>query len=125
MLQQIEVKICPKCDSKNLIKIIHTEQKHYGRLVCHDCKNFIKWLPDPAITVLIHERNLYIDGLLGYSGISAWERVFLRDIKDKRWLSSKQQRKFDQISKRLTGKTYEKTPSQNGRGERAIVENSG
>ncbi|MGB6300799.1 MAG: hypothetical protein WBF90_32130 [Rivularia sp. (in: cyanobacteria)] len=122
MIQQIETKICPKCDSSNLTEVIHPDQKHYGRLICHDCKNFIKWLPDPAITLLIDQRNRYIDGLLGYSGISSWERTFLRNIKESRWLSDRQQQKFDQICIRLVGKSYENTPNRGGRGERAIAD---
>ena len=115
--------ICHHCGSFSIEKIcgICEPTNHYGRLVCNDCGRWLAWIPDPKVTELVDKRNTYIDGLLGYSGISSWERVFLRSIKGRRWLSDRQQLKFDQICIRLIGKRYENTPIRgNGRGERAM-----
>jgi hypothetical protein len=119
--------VCPHCGSFAIEKICGAREptNHYGRLVCSDCGRWLAWVPNPEITELINQRNLYIDGLLQYSGISSWEQTFLRSIKGRRWLSDKQQLKFDEISTRLIGKKYENTPSRgSGRGERAIVDSS-
>lgn len=114
---------CPHCGSPNITKITGDDEptNHYGRLVCSDCGRWLAWVPDPEITELVVQRNIYIDGLLQYSGVSSWERTFLRNIKSRRWLSDRQQQKFDQICKRLTGKKYENTPNRgSGRGADAV-----
>ncbi|MEO1558094.1 MAG: hypothetical protein AAFS12_00220 [Cyanobacteria bacterium J06632_19] len=117
--------ICPHCGSNNIQKLIGDDEPtiHHGRIFCGNCESWLGWIPNPEKIKFFNERNLYIDGLLSYTGINSWERTFLRNIKGRLWLSPKQTIKFDQICERLTGRRYENTPNRgSGRGERAIVD---
>jgi len=112
---------CPSCGSTYLIEQIHPEQIHYGRLVCGNCRRWLAWIPKPEKVTAQLRRSHFISGLLMDSKLSPWERGFLRDIQNKRWLTAKQKLKFNQISIKIVGATYENTPSRgSGKGKRAM-----
>ena len=67
--------ICTHCNSQNLLETLEPlDSVHYGRVICGDCKHFIRWLPKPKIP------EISIVRLLHSTGLEAWERSFLKAV---------------------------------------------
>lgn len=96
---------CPRCDSTNLVEQKGDDEptKHYGRLMCGDCGKWIAWLRDPSVTISSQIRERHINRLLkysdhnGYSLLTSWDRQFLKNISNKRWLTDKQATCYQKI----------------------------
>lgn len=100
---------CAACDSTYL-KIICGQDEpslHWGRLECGNCGQWIKWLPKPKPQPDLN-RGQFIDELLRFNKLTAWERNFLGSIRNRDYLTCKQQKRFQEISKKVTGGRWEK-----------------
>lgn len=95
---------CPRCESTSLQIICGEDEttSHWGRLECSNCGRWIKWLSKPKSQADL-SRSQFINGLLLSSQLTAWERSFLRSIRNRNYLTCKQQRRFQEISKKVTG----------------------
>ncbi|PMB27799.1 hypothetical protein [Fischerella thermalis] len=89
---------CPRCGSLNLIQSTNLPGIHWGEVRCSDCGRHLKWLPSPKIEEAHQKRILLIDSLLPVT--KGWENFYLKNIRDIRKLSPKQQEKLDQIANR-------------------------
>lgn len=96
---------CPRCDSTNLIEQKGDDEptKHYGRLMCGDCGKWIRWLRDPSVTVSSQIREQHISRMFSYcdhngnNPLTSWDRQFLKNISNKRWLTDKQAACYQKI----------------------------
>lgn len=80
---------CKYCGSFQLMECIEPRASIYhGRLICNDCKSFVKWIPK-------HQK--LIDIILASGRVNGWENMFLRNIRTRKHLSPAQSRKFEQI----------------------------
>ncbi|NJO63773.1 MAG: hypothetical protein HC836_38000 [Richelia sp. RM2_1_2] len=120
-LNRIKFQRCPRCKSQNLKGQTGNEEStiHYGRLVCGDCGQFIKWLRDPSVSLNHMSRQQNIDLMLANHELNQWERSFLQNIYARRTLSPKQLSTYQRIYQKITPKHRG-----SGRGERAIVESN-
>jgi phage FluMu protein Com len=97
---------CPKCESTNLIRQTGDDEPsfHYGRLKCANCHKFITWLRDPSTTLTTIQRNAAIIEIFKHSAkLSNWEITFPHSIKEKRYLTEKQQNRLNIIGQRVLG----------------------
>lgn len=97
---------CPACNSV-FLKIICGQDEpssHWGRLECVNCGRWIKWLPKPKPQQV--NRSKFIGGLLRSEKLTAWERTFLGSIRERRCLTAKQQKSFQDICRKITGSIY-------------------
>ncbi|MUG99788.1 hypothetical protein F7734_48955 [Scytonema sp. UIC 10036] len=109
-----QIELCKFCDSTNLIKQTGDAEptSHYGHLTCGDCKKFITWLQDPALTEVFEVRQGMIRDLLKRSGsLNQCEAPFLRNILNQRYLTPKQQDWLDKIFMRVLGRVSPRQPA--------------
>lgn len=77
---------------------------HYAKLICTDCKRFLRWMPSPE-TIKRREENARILTMLAKSdGLSEWERQFVRDMSSHKNISPKQQALLYQLRDKYGGK---------------------
>ena len=78
--------------------ILPQGSKHYSKLICAQCGQWITWGRSPLVTAEHDARVLLIDRYLKYGFCNQWQRDFLRNIRDKRWLTDKQKAKYESIT---------------------------
>lgn len=94
-------KVCQKCNSTSTLKcVLPHGSAHYGQIVCRQCGQWLRWMPDPDITREFDIRKLIIKEALKCDRVTSWERFFLKSIEDRRFLTSKQEGKYRQICDR-------------------------
>ncbi len=91
---------CRYCGSKNLSQKTNLIGVHWGEVWCTTCNRHLQWLTNPVITTEQKNRQQLIDMALDSDRINGWESLFLRNIQPRRYLTPKQQEKFNQISAR-------------------------
>jgi hypothetical protein len=70
---------------------------HHATKRCLHCGVFLKWLPKPK-TLLRRRLTAFKLAQLGMcEGLSAWERVFIRDASQRKKLSPRQRGTLDQL----------------------------
>ncbi|MDF5717184.1 MAG: hypothetical protein PUP93_25780 [Rhizonema sp. NSF051] len=88
---------CKYCGSVEFVEKTDLIGMHWGEVICAKCDRHIRWLPDPSVTRKFEERSQTIDEALNAGILSGWELMFIRNIRERRYLTHKQQEKFDQI----------------------------
>ncbi|WP_414589208.1 hypothetical protein [Scytonema sp. PCC 10023] len=69
------VDFCRQCGSTNLAELPEvTNNKYHSRLVCADCKTFLKWIPKAKIL------EVSISKILQNPTLEEWERQFLKAV---------------------------------------------
>jgi len=91
--------ICPRCNCLETKEIILPKNsKQYSRIECANCHQFIKFGRSPLVTAEHESRIKVIDRYLKYGFCSLWQRNFLKNIRDKRWLTDKQRATYESIT---------------------------
>jgi|SRR5215469_18379577 len=77
---------------------------HYAKLVCIDCKKFLRWMPSPESLKRREENARILTALVKRDGLSEWERQFVRDMSSHENISPKQQALLYQLRDKYGGK---------------------
>lgn len=91
---------CKYCCSDDLIKKENLCGLHWGAIVCNNCGKHQQWLRNPLISEQHKKREKLITEALRNRNVVGWENLFLRSIQSRRYLSPKQEEKFQQICDR-------------------------
>lgn len=73
---------------------------HYSKKVCIKCNKFLRWNPNPETIKQFNERVTIIQTLMGITGLSEFEKSFLRNIKTCKHLTPKQNDVWVKICKK-------------------------
>jgi hypothetical protein len=70
---------------------------NFAKVICAKCGAFLRWAPRPSTIVRRKLNALRPEKPSMCEGLSAWERVFIRDVFVFRKPSPRQQKKLDEI----------------------------
>jgi hypothetical protein len=82
-----------ECDHRHTIVVPERRGPHHAKLVCSDCRRFLKWIPSPE-NIRQQQENEKILTALAKLNLPEWERKFVRDLVTHKRLSPKQQKKL-------------------------------
>jgi hypothetical protein len=92
---------CSSCGSIE-VRFKPSETSHHGSWHCSQCEAFRGWVRKPENVARVEQENQLIDKLLERSdGLTSWERLFLKSVKETRKRSPKQRQKLNLIASRL------------------------
>jgi hypothetical protein len=91
---------CKYCGSEDLIKKENLCGLHWGAITCNSCGKHQQWLPNPLVSEKHQKREKLINEALTKKSVVGWESLFLRSIQSRRYLTPKQEEKFQQICDR-------------------------
>lgn len=67
----------------------------WSAISCASCSKHLGWFTNPAITY--ESRKKGIDAALASGKCTSWETMFLKNIREKQYLTAKQVEKYEQI----------------------------